>query len=483
MDTVMTLPILAPATAEIFLTIVGMVLLMAGVFRGERMLKPLSWATVASFAVAAVLVILYGGSGQAFFGLFVTEAFAQFAKILILLGSGFAILLSLGYLKNEKAGRFEYPVLILFATVGMMIMVSANDLMALYMGLEMQSLALYVIAAIRRDTLRSTEAGLKYFVLGALSSGMLLYGSSMIYGFTGTTSFDALGQVFASDAAPSTGLIVGLVFLITGLAFKVSAVPFHMWTPDVYEGAPTPVTALFAVAPKVAALALFTRVMSEPFGDLLSSWQQILVFLSIASMVLGALAAMVQTNMKRLMAYSSIGHMGYALVGVAAGNEAGITGVMVYLASYIFMNIGAFACLLAMKRDGRFVEELSDLSGMSKTHPMMALALMIFMFSMAGIPPLAGFFGKWYVFLAAVEAGLFGLAVIGVLASVVGAFYYLRIVKIMYFDDAENPLDGKVAGDLRLILYGSAVVTLLFFLVISPVYDGARAAASSLIGA
>ena len=483
MDTVMTLPILAPATAEIFLTIVGMVLLMAGVFRGERMLKPLSWATVASFAVAAVLVILYGGSGQAFFGLFVTEAFAQFAKILILLGSGFAILLSLGYLKNEKAGRFEYPVLILFATVGMMIMVSANDLMALYMGLEMQSLALYVIAAIRRDTLRSTEAGLKYFVLGALSSGMLLYGSSMIYGFTGTTSFDALGQVFASDAAPSTGLIVGLVFLITGLAFKVSAVPFHMWTPDVYEGAPTPVTALFAVAPKVAALALFTRVMSEPFGDLLSSWQQILVFLSIASMVLGALAAMVQTNMKRLMADSSIGHMGYALVGVAAGNEAGITGVMVYLASYIFMNIGAFACLLAMKRDGRFVEELSDLSGMSKTHPMMALALMIFMFSMAGIPPLAGFFGKWYVFLAAVEAGLFGLAVIGVLASVVGAFYYLRIVKIMYFDDAENPLDGKVAGDLRLILYGSAVVTLLFFLVISPVYDGARAAASSLIGA
>ena len=483
MDTVMTLPILAPATAEIFLTIVGMVLLMAGVFRGERMLKPLSWATVASFAVAAVLVILYGGSGQAFFGLFVTEAFAQFAKILILLGSGFAILLSLGYLKNEKAGRFEYPVLILFATVGMMIMASANDLMALYMGLEMQSLALYVIAAIRRDTLRSTEAGLKYFVLGALSSGMLLYGSSMIYGFTGTTSFDALGQVFASDAAPSTGLIVGLVFLITGLAFKVSAVPFHMWTPDVYEGAPTPVTALFAVAPKVAALALFTRVMSEPFGDLLSSWQQILVFLSIASMVLGALAAMVQTNMKRLMAYSSIGHMGYALVGVAAGNEAGITGVMVYLASYIFMNIGAFACLLAMKRDGRFVEELSDLSGMSKTHPMMALALMIFMFSMAGIPPLAGFFGKWYVFLAAVEAGLFGLAVIGVLASVVGAFYYLRIVKIMYFDDAENPLDGKVAGDLRLILYGSAVVTLLFFLVISPVYDGARAAASSLIGA
>ena len=428
-------------------------------------------------------MILYGGSGQAFFGLFVTEAFAQFAKILILLGSGFAILLSLGYLKNEKAGRFEYPVLILFATVGMMIMVSANDLMALYMGLEMQSLALYVIAAIRRDTLRSTEAGLKYFVLGALSSGMLLYGSSMIYGFTGTTSFDALGQVFASDAAPSTGLIVGLVFLITGLAFKVSAVPFHMWTPDVYEGAPTPVTALFAVAPKVAALALFTRVMSEPFGDLLSSWQQILVFLSIASMVLGALAAMVQTNMKRLMAYSSIGHMGYALVGVAAGNEAGITGVMVYLASYIFMNIGAFACLLAMKRDGRFVEELSDLSGMSKTHPMMALALMIFMFSMAGIPPLAGFFGKWYVFLAAVEAGLFGLAVIGVLASVVGAFYYLRIVKIMYFDDAENPLDGKVAGDLRLILYGSAVVTLLFFLVISPVYDGARAAASSLIGA
>ncbi|NQW09757.1 MAG: NADH-quinone oxidoreductase subunit NuoN [Alphaproteobacteria bacterium] len=483
MDTVTTLPVMMPAAAEIFLTVVGMVLLMAGVFRGEKMLKPLAWATVAAFILAAGLVIMYGGTGAAFFGLFVTEAFAQFAKILILLGSGFAILLSLGYLKSEKAGRFEYPVLILFATVGMMLMVSANDLMALYMGLEMQSLALYVIAAIRRDTLRSTEAGLKYFVLGALSSGMLLYGCSLIYGFTGTTSFEVLAQVFAADSTPSTGLIVGLVFLITGLAFKVSAVPFHMWTPDVYEGAPTPVTALFAVAPKVAALALFVRVMSEPFGDLLASWQQILVFLSIASMVFGALAAMVQTNIKRLMAYSSIGHMGYALVGLAAGNEAGITGVMIYLATYIFMNIGAFACILAMRRDGRLVEELSDLTGLSKTHPMMALALMIFMFSMAGIPPLAGFFGKWYVFLAAVEAGLFGLAVIGVLASVVGAFYYLRIVKLMYFDDAENPLDSKVAGDLRLILYGSAAVTLLFFLVISPIYDSARAAAASLIGA
>ena len=273
------------------------------------------------------------------------------------------------------------------------------------------------------------------------------------------------------------------MFVLATVAFKISAVPFHMWTPDVYEGAPTPVTALFAVAPKVAALALFVRVMAGPFGDLLASWQQILIFVSIASMALGAFAAMVQTNIKRLMAYSSIGHMGYALVGVAAGNEAGITGVMIYLATYIFMNVGTFAIILSMRREGRLVENLSDLSGLSKTHPMMALALMVFMFSMAGIPPLAGFFGKWYVFMAAVNAGLFGLAVIGVLASVVGAFYYLRIVKIMYFDDAAQPLDGNVAGDLRAIVFGSAAVTLLFLLFLSPVYDQARAAAVSLLGA
>lgn len=483
MDAVTTLPIMAPASAEIFLAVAGMALLMVGVFRGEDSLKGLSWATVAAFAVAAVLVVLEGGAGEAFQGLFVTEGFAQFTKILILLGSGFSVVLSLDYLRREQAGRFEYPVLILFATLGMLLMVSANDLIMLYMGLELQSLALYVVASIRRDTLKSTEAGLKYFVLGALSSGMLLYGCSMIYGFTGTTSFEGLAAVLGDGAAPSTGLVIGLVFLVAGLAFKVSAVPFHMWTPDVYEGAPTPVTALFAVAPKVAAIGLFLRVMIDPFGDQVAAWQQIVVFVSLASMVVGALAAIMQTNIKRLMAYSSIGHMGYALVGIAAGTEAGVTGVMIYMATYIFMNIGTFAVILGMRRDRRLVENLSDLAGLSRTHPMMALALMIFMFSMAGIPPLAGFFGKWYVFMAAIDAGLVGLAIVGVLASVVGAFYYLRIVKIMYFDEAEQPLDGAVSRDLRVILFGSAVVTVLFFLVLSPVYDSAAAAAASLLGA
>ncbi|SDF10263.1 MULTISPECIES: NADH-quinone oxidoreductase subunit NuoN [Thalassobaculum] len=483
MDAATTLPIMAPASAEIFLAIAGLALLMVGVFKGESSLKMLSWATIAALAVAAVLVVVKGGEALAFQGLFVTDGFAQYAKILILLGSAFSIVLSLGYLEREQAGRFEYPVLILFATLGMMLMVSAKDLIMLYMGLELQSLALYVVASIRRDTLKSTEAGLKYFVLGALSSGLLLYGCSMIYGFTGTTSFETLATVLGTGAAPSTGLVVGLVFLVCGLAFKVSAVPFHMWTPDVYEGAPTPVTALFAVAPKVAAIALFLRVMVDPFGDLLASWQQVVVFVSLASMVVGALAAIMQSNIKRLMAYSSIGHMGYALVGLAAGTEAGVTGVMIYMATYIFMNVGTFAVILGMRRDGRLVESLSDLAGLSRTHPMMALALMIFMFSMAGIPPLAGFFGKWYVFMAALDAGLYGLAVVGVLASVIGAFYYLRIVKIMYFDEAEQPLDGAVAGDLRLILYGSAVVTVLFFLGLSPIYDTAAAAAASLIGA
>jgi len=483
MNAVTSLPDMAPATPEIFLAIAGVALLMFGAFRRPGSLKTPGWLAVAAFAVALILVAARSGTEEAFFGLFITDAFARFAKVLILIGSAFAIVMSFGYFKREKGGRFEYPVLIVFATLGMMMMVSANDLMALYMGLEMQSLSLYVIASIRRDSLRSTEAGLKYFVLGALSSGMLLYGCSLIYGFAGTTSFTGLAQVFAGSGAPPVGLVVGLVFLITGLAFKISAVPFHMWTPDVYEGAPTPVTALFAVAPKVAALALFVRVMAGPFGDLLESWQQILVFVSIASMVLGAFAAMVQSNIKRLMAYSSIGHMGYALIGIAAGTEAGITGVMIYLATYIFMNIGTFAIILAMRRDGRLVESISDLSGLSKTHPMMAFALMLFMFSMAGIPPLAGFFGKWYVFMAAVDAGLFGLAVIGVLASVVGAFYYLRIIKIMYFDDATQPLDLKVPGDLRAIVFGSAVITLLFLLVLSPVYDQARQAAVSLIGA
>jgi NADH-quinone oxidoreductase subunit N len=340
-------------------------------------------------------------------------------------------------------------------------------------------LSLYVIASIRRDSLRATEAGLKYFVLGAVSSGMLLYGCSLIYGFSGTTQFAGLATVLTGEATP-LGLIVGLVFLISGLAFKISAVPFHMWTPDVYEGAPTPVTALFAVAPKIAAVCLILRTMMGPFGGLIADWQQVITLIAIASMVLGAIAAIQQTNLKRLMAYSSIGHMGFALVGVAAGNQAGVQAVLIYMAIYLFMNVGTFAVILSMRKEGRYVENIADLAGLNKSHPLMALAMLIFMFSMAGIPPLAGFFSKWYVFFAAIEAGLFGLAVIGVLASVVGAFYYIRIIKVMYFDEAEAPLDSKISREMRIIMGFTAVVSLLFFILPAPVVDQAAAAAQTL---
>jgi NADH-quinone oxidoreductase subunit N len=375
----------------------------------------------------------------------------------------------------------------LFATVGMMMMVSANDLISLYIGLELQSLSLYVIAAFRRDTLRSTESGLKYFVLGALSSGMLLYGSSLVYGFAGTTNFNTLAEILQQAAqagqAPSIGLIVGVVFVIAGLAFKVGGVPFHMWTPDVYEGAPTPVTAFFASAPKIAAMALFVRVLMGPFADLVDQWQQVVVAISLLSMVLGALAAISQTNIKRLMAYSSIGHVGYALIGLAAGTEAGVRGLAVYMAIYLFMNLGTFAVILCMRQKDRMVENIDDLRGLSRTHPLMALAMGIFMFSMAGIPPLAGFFSKLYVFLAAIEAGLYTLAVVGVLSSVVGAFYYLRIVKLMYFDEPAESFDQPFGREMSLIMGAAGAITLLFFVFPSPIVAGAEAAAASLLAA
>jgi NADH-quinone oxidoreductase subunit N len=375
----------------------------------------------------------------------------------------------------------------LFATVGMMMMVSANDLISLYIGLELQSLSLYVIAAFRRDTLRSTESGLKYFVLGALSSGMLLYGSSLVYGFAGTTNFTTLAEILQQAAqagqAPSIGLIVGVVFVIAGLAFKVGGVPFHMWTPDVYEGAPTPVTAFFASAPKIAAMALFVRVLMGPFADLVDQWQQVVVAISLLSMVLGALAAISQTNIKRLMAYSSIGHVGYALIGLAAGTEAGVRGLAVYMAIYLFMNLGTFAVILCMRQKDRMVENIDDLRGLSRTHPLMALAMGIFMFSMAGIPPLAGFFSKLYVFLAAIEAQLYVLAVVGVLSSVVGAFYYLRIVKLMYFDEPAESFDQPFGREMSLIMGAAGAITLLFFVFPSPIVSGAEAAAASLLAA
>jgi len=365
----------------------------------------------------------------------------------------------------------------------MFMMVSANDLISLYIGLELQSLSLYVVAAFRRDSLKSSEAGLKYFVLGALSSGMLLYGCSLVYGFAGTTSFEGLATLFKSlgGTGPSVGLVVGLVFLIAGLAFKVSAVPFHMWTPDVYEGAPTPVTAFFAVAPKIAAIALFIRVLVGPFGVLIADWQQVIVLISIASMVLGALAAIWQDNIKRLLAYSSIGNIGYALIGLATGTEAGIRGILVYMTIYLAMNVGTFCCVLAMRRTGRMVENIADLAGLARNQPLMALALAILMFSMAGIPPLAGFFGKLYIFLAAIEAGLYTLAIIGVLASVVGAFYYLRIIKIMYFDEPAEVFDRSMGREVRAILVGTTLFVTFFIVRPDIIVEGAGTAARMLL--
>ncbi len=486
-----SLPNLIPALPELFLVCTAMALLMLGVFqkagiKGEdvktgRFISNLGAITLV-LTLLLVIPIADNGTVYTFGNMFVSDPFAVFMKILILLASAIALVMSQDYMNRQGVARFEFTVLVLFATVGMMMMVSANDLISLYVGLEMQSLSLYVIASFQRDDLRSTEAGLKYFVLGALASGMLLYGSSLVYGFSGTTGFDGLANILqgANAASPSVGLVIGIVFILVGLAFKVSAVPFHMWTPDVYEGAPTPVTAFFSVAPKVAAIALFIRVMVEPFGDLLAQWQQIVVFVSIASMVLGGFVAINQTNIKRMMAYSSIGHVGYALIGLAVGNEVGVRGILIYMAIYVFMNLGTFACILSMRRSDRMVENINDLAGFSKTHPMAAAAMAIFMFSMAGIPPLAGFFGKFYIFLAAIEAELYTLAIIGVLTSVVGAFYYLRIIKIMYFDDVTDPLETPIPREIGLILLGTALVIVLFFIYPNPLLDAAGTAAAAL---
>ena len=467
------------ALPELWLAIAGMALLMLGVFTSNRATRLVAGLTLVVFLIAGVLVNS-GAHGTAFDGLIIDDAFGAFMKTLVLIGGGLTLLMSLGYIRREGMERFEYPVLILFATLGMFVMVSANDLMSLYIGLEMQSLALYVCAAFQRDSLRSTEAGLKYFVLGAVASGMLLYGASMVYGFTGTTSFTALAGELRSGSDISLGVVVGLVFIAAGLAFKVSAVPFHMWTPDVYEGAPSPVTAFFSIAPKVAAVALLIRVLTGPFGGLFAEWQQIVFLLAVASMMLGAFGAIAQTNIKRLMAYSSIGHVGYILVGLAAGTVEGVNGIAIYLATYLAMGIGAWGCILAMRRQQRMVEDIADLAGLSRSNPGLAAAFAVFMFSMAGIPPLAGFFGKFYVFLAAVNAGLYTLAVVGVLTSVVGAFYYIRIVKIMYFDEAGDAFDRPVGRELSWVIGLAAAFTLLFFVYTGPILDGADAASRSL---
>jgi len=474
-----------PALPEIFLGVMAMLLLLYGVFRGDESTRFLSWFAVLVLVITALGVIVLtpaGGHHLVFSGLFIADSFAVFAKVLVLAASAIAIVMSIAYNEREGSARFEFPILCLLATLGMMMMISANNLIALYLGLELQSLALYVVAAFRRDSVKSTEAGLKYFVLGALSSGMLLYGASLVYGFAGSTSFTELATYFHQASGPSIGVIIGIVFVVAGLAFKVAAFPFHMWTPDVYEGAPTPVTAFFAAAPKLAAMALFLRVMVGPFGPLTASWQQIIWFLALGSMILGSLAAINQRNIKRLLAYSSIGHIGFALVGLASGTEEGVRAVLIYMAIYIVMTIGSFCVVLSMQRNGRMVEEIEDLAGLSKTHPIMALAMAIFMFSMAGIPPLAGFFGKLYVFLAAIEAGQVALAVLGVLSSVVAAYYYLRIVKVMYFDDTVEVLDRGIGRDMVVIQTVMGVLTALFFLYPGPLLSGAEAAVKSLAG-
>jgi NADH-quinone oxidoreductase subunit N len=462
---------------ELILAGGAMALLLIGAYEGER---TTGLALVLSVALLAVAGLIIAGMpderATAFNGSFVVDGFAKFLKILTVIGSIGTLWLSWDFLSGPDRGRFEYPVLILLATTGMLVLISAGDLIALYLGLELMSLALYVVAAFDRDNVRSTEAGLKYFVLGALSSGMLLYGASLIYGFTGTVKFPGIA---AAAAGGGLGVVVGLVLLFAGLCFKVSAVPFHMWTPDVYEGAPTPVTAFFASAPKVAAMAAFMRVALSAFPSIATQWQQIITFVALASMVLGAFAAIGQRNIKRLMAYSSIGHMGFALVGLAAGTPEGIQGVLVYMAIYVAMTLGVFACIIAMRRDHKPVEDIADLAGLSRTNPGLALALATLMFSLAGIPPLAGFFAKFFVFAAAVKAGLVTLAVLGVLASVVSCYYYLLIVKVMYFDEPAPAFD-RSSYPVGAMVAASALFVLLFAVFAGPLLDAAGAAAKSL---
>ncbi len=468
---------LLPLLPEIVLGIGAMLLLMLGAYRDQRVVPVIDAAAIVLLIAAGVIIcLLPHGKLVSFNGSFVVDDFARFLKILALIGSATAIVLSIDYAKRENQQRFEYPVLIVLSTLGMMLLISASDLIALYLGLELMSLPLYVVAASHRDNLRSTEAGLKYFVLGALSSGMLLYGASLVYGFTGTVSFSGIASAAGQGGI---GLIFGIVFLFAGFCFKVSAVPFHMWTPDVYEGAPSPVTAFFAAAPKVAGIAMFVRAAVMAFPTITSQWQQIVVFVAIASMALGSFAAIGQRNIKRLMAYSSIGHMGFALVGLAAGTAEGVQGVLVYVAIYVSMTLGVFAVILSMRRPSGMVELIDQLAGLSRTNPTAAFFMAMLLFSMAGIPPLAGFFAKFYVFVAAIKAGLYILAVIGVLASVVGAYYYLLIIKTMYFDDAVEGFQSMPV-ELKVVLAVCGLFNLLFFLYPGPLVGVASAAAHSL---
>lgn len=473
---------------EIFLLVSAMFLLMIGAFRRGH--AALSVTLLSVFALVLAMNILAPSLSEprifAFHDLFVRETFSQYVKLLIMVSAALVLIIGKAWLRHDHVQKFEFPVLILFATVGSMVMVSANDLMTLYIGLELSSLALYVLASFDRDNARSSEAGLKYFVLGALSSGMLLFGASLVYGYTGSTNFSAIATLFTAEGEMQTpiayGAIVGMVLITVGLCFKVSAVPFHMWTPDVYQGSPTVVTMLFATAPKIAAMAVFIRVLTEPFAEMLPDWQMILQITAILSMAVGAFGAMMQTSIKRLLAYGSIGHIGYALVGVAAGTPDGVKAVLIYLTLYLFMAIGMFGFVMLMRRDGQQVEQISDLAGLAKSRPRPALFVLIMMFSMAGIPPFAGFFGKMFVFLSAIEAGLYTLAIIGVLTSVVAAFYYLKVVKIIYFDEAGQQIDRYIPLAAGIVLMICALVTTLFFLYPTPILNAAGLAADSLMG-
>jgi NADH-quinone oxidoreductase subunit N len=465
--------IFLPILPELSIFIASISLLVLGLFIDN--IKLIINLAIASI-LFAILLILFQPIQSAFNNSLVIDEFSKVIKILILIGSLASIIMYHSSREDLNINLFEFPILILLATIGMMIMVSANDLIAIFIGLELQSLTLYVLAALNRNHLASSEEGLKYFLLCALSSGLLLFGLSYIYGFTGNTNLNLISTTVTSG---NIGLIIGIVFVCSGLAFKVSAVPFHIWTTDVYEGAPTPVTAFFALAPKVAAIALAVRFLIVGFGDISFDWQQIIIFLSIASMVFASFAAIAQNNIKRLMAYSSIGHVGYALIGLACGTFQGTSSLVIYLSIYLIMNIGVFSFILSMKNKGEYFENISDLSGLYKVHPYYSVVITIFMFSLAGIPPLAGFFGKFYIFIAAIESNLLLLAVVGILASVIGAFYYLRIIKVIYFDETKNSFDGFSYRSLNALINPSAFLILLFCIYPLPLINISNYAASS----
>ncbi|GAB4387038.1 NADH-quinone oxidoreductase subunit NuoN [Albidovulum sp.] len=467
---------------EVVLALWGMGALLGAVYsRKDEMTLTIGWASVALFVGVALWIGLSAPREvMAFGGMFADDAFARFAKVTVLLAAAAVLAMSLDFMVRRGLGRFEFPLLVVFAVIGMMVMVSAGDLMTLYMGLELQSLSLYVVASLRRDSVKSTEAGLKYFVLGALASGLLLYGASLTYGFTGTTLFAGIiGTI--REGHVSVGLLFGLVFLITGLAFKVSAVPFHMWTPDVYEGSPTPVTAFFATAPKMAAMALFARLVFDAFGAAISDWSQVLALLALLSMFLGAIAGIGQRDIKRLMAYSSITHMGFALMGLAAGSQAGVQAMLIYMAIYVTMNIGTFAFILSMERDGRPVTEIASLNQYASAEPIKALALMVLLFSLAGVPPMLGFFAKYGVLLAAVNGGLAWLAVAGVIASVIAAFYYIRIVYYMYFGSEGEGLETRMTPVQWGLMMASGLVMVVGVVNLLGIEGAAALAAETLV--